>query len=157
MFSAESSEGNAVVSILTHLSLRQGRGTECSAKPREEGEGRAGGEGRAPHAALRLRGREETVVAKVPSQQKRKDYAVKHDWSEAHGQPELPFGLSQSKGGGVGMGRASAYRITTEVLQESLGDLDFCKRLSVALGAEALHQMSKEVCHLSTPPNSVII
>ena len=29
----------------------------------------------------------------------RKDYAVKRDQREAHGKPELPFGLSQYEGG----------------------------------------------------------
>ena len=37
---------------------------------------------------------------------KRKDYAVKRDWREAHNRPELPFGLSHytRRGGGVGRG-----------------------------------------------------
>ena len=34
------------------------------------------------------------------SLENRKHYAVKHDSGEAHGQLELPFGLSQYEGGG---------------------------------------------------------
>lgn len=45
-------------------------------------------------------------------------------------------------------GSKRTYRVSTEVLQEALSDFDLCKRLGVALGAEALHQMSEEVCHL---------
>ena len=43
---------------------------------------------------------------------------------------------------------AAAYRVTTEVLQETLCDLDLCQGLGIALGTETLNQFREEVCHI---------
>ena len=43
---------------------------------------------------------------------------------------------------------AAAYRITAEVFQETLCDLDLCQGLGIALGTETLNQLGEEVCHI---------